>query len=67
MRNKLKIYGLAAVILCGGIATMSSCSRGYGCPSQNANVKPDRKGKYNAKRSDSNLFPKDMRKRLKVS
>lgn len=63
MRAKVKIFLLLFTII-GSTITISSCSRGYGCPAESANVKPDRKGRYGSKKGSSNLFPKDMRKKV---
>jgi hypothetical protein len=46
---------------------LNSCSTGYGCPAENANAKMDRKGNFGSKKGNSNLFPKDMRKRVRVN
>jgi hypothetical protein len=65
MKSKIKIFFLSFVILGSGIS-ISSCSRGSGCPAETANVKPNRKGSYTSRKGSSNLFPKDMRKKVGV-
>lgn len=46
----------------------ASCNRGYGCPiNENAHIQPNKKGKYPKTRTRSGLFPKDMKKRVKVN
>ncbi|MFK7937411.1 MAG: hypothetical protein AB8G22_28105 [Saprospiraceae bacterium] len=46
--------------------TTTSCNRGTGCPAtDNAHVKPNRKGELPKKRGKSALFPKDMKKKKK--
>lgn len=46
--------------------TTSSCNRGTGCPaSDNAHVKPNRKGELPSRRGKSTLFPKGMKKKKK--
>lgn len=63
MSTKLKIFILLFALI-GSSISFTSCSRGYGCPAESANVKPDRKGRYGNKKGSSNLFPKDMRKKV---
>lgn len=63
MSTRIKIFLLIFSIV-GSSITITSCSRGYGCPAESANVKPDRKGRYGSKKGSSNLFPKDMRKKV---
>jgi hypothetical protein len=46
---------------------LGSCSTGYGCPSENANVKMNRKGEFGSRKGNSNLFPKDMRRKVGVN
>ncbi len=66
MNSKIKIFFLMGSLIISGIS-FSSCSRGSGCPAETANVRPDRKGRYGSKKGSSNLFPKDMRKKVKVN
>jgi hypothetical protein len=63
MMSKIKTFSLLFSLVFSSIS-YTSCSRGYGCPAESANVKPDRKGRYGNKKGSSNLFPKDMRKRV---
>jgi hypothetical protein len=66
MNNKVKIFLLSSIIACTSVC-FSSCSRGSGCPAETANVRPDRKGNFGKKKGSSNLFPKDMRKKVRVN
>jgi hypothetical protein len=66
MKYKIKIFFLLSTIALSGL-TLTSCSRGSGCPAETANVRPDRKGRFNSKGGNSNLFPKDMRKKVRVN
>lgn len=63
MKSRIKLYLLLGAITFSTFG-ISACSRGYGCPAESANVKPDRKGRYGSKKGSSNLFPKDMRKKV---
>ncbi|MCH2082872.1 MAG: hypothetical protein MK226_10820 [Saprospiraceae bacterium] len=45
----------------------SSCSRKTGCPANELDVKTDRKGRMSTKRGKSGLFPKRMKKKMKVN
>lgn len=65
MKSKIKIFFLSFIIL-GSSITLPSCSRGSGCPSENANARPNRKGVYPSRKGSSNLFPKDVRKKVGV-
>ena len=66
MKSKIKIAFLSFIIL-GASVTLPSCSRGSGCPAETANVKANRKGNYPSRKGNSNLFPKDMRKKVKTN
>jgi hypothetical protein len=66
MNNKIKIFLLSSIIACSSVG-FSSCSRGSGCPAESANARPDRKGNFTKKKGSSNLFPKDMRKKVRVN
>jgi hypothetical protein len=66
MKSKIKIFFLSFIIL-GGTITLPSCSRGSGCPAETANARPNRKGSFSSRKGNSNLFPKDMRKKVKVN
>ena len=64
--HRSRIYALSLPILLCGALTLTSCSRKSGCPvNDEATTKVDRKGGFSKKKSSSNLFPKDMRKKMK--
>ncbi len=47
-----------------GSATLGSCSRKSGCPAYDSTKAPtNRKGELSTKGGNSNLFPKNMRKK----
>ena len=55
-----------SIILVFSLFTFSntSCNRGTGCPiNDNATVKTNRKGKLPKRGGNSNLFPKNMRRK----
>lgn len=53
-----------ALTLASSTATLSSCSRKSGCPAYESTKAPtNRKGELSTKRGNSNLFPKNMRKK----
>jgi hypothetical protein len=48
------------------VSTQSSCKTKEGCPiNEEAHVKPDRKGNLPSGGGRSQLFPKNMRKKMK--
>ncbi len=54
---------LLAICIAGSLS--SACQRKAGCPAtENAQVKTNRKGELSTKGGRSQLFPKDMRKRM---
>ena len=56
---------LAACLL-GGATAMTGCSRKSGCPvNEAAHAEADKEGKFKKGKSKSELFPKDMRARMK--
>lgn len=56
---------LLFVFLTSVLSTMA-CSRKSGCPvNDQATTKVDRKGGFSKNKNSSNLFPKDMRKKMK--
>ncbi len=73
--NESKSYGvrkfyplcLCTLLLC--VSSLSvGCSRKSGCPiNEPATMKTDKKGNFKSDKGASNLFPKDMRKRVKKS
>ena len=65
-----RLSGLPAALALVGLlalaSTSASCARKSGCPvNDEATSKVNRKGEFSKKKSSSNLFPKDMRKRMK--
>lgn len=65
MKKQSKFILLFGALLITSLL-VSSCSTGYGCPAENANAKTDRKGNFGSRKGNSNLFPKDMRKKVRV-
>lgn len=66
--KKLTLLVFAFALLLGLALSTTSCNRGYGCPiNENAHIQPNKKGKYPKTRTRSGLFPKDMKKKLKVN
>ncbi len=63
MLKKIKVIVFASIFIFVGTLMTSSCNRGSGCPAETANSRPDRHGDFSKKRGQSNLFPKNMRKR----
>ncbi len=58
------LAAVIAVTCLGGTA----CSRKSGCPiNETATLQTDKKGNVKSGKGSSNLFPKDMRKRMKKS
>jgi len=59
-----KLFQVLTIAFFGLMITgVTSCSKKTGCPStENAHVKPGKKGNYPTKKGKSNLFPKKMRK-----
>ena len=50
------------------VLSSSSCHRGYGCPiNEESHIQPDKKGRYPKSKTRSGLFPKDMKKKVKVN
>jgi hypothetical protein len=69
MNTKRKVIYLIFSLLIATLGgTLSSCnSNKSGCPaSENATVKPDRKGNFGTRKGSSSLFPKQMRKKVGV-
>jgi hypothetical protein len=65
MKKNIFLYLLVSVVLFSGTTSLSSCARrGTGCPAESAHTKVDRKG--NSKKGKSNLFPRDVRKKMGV-
>ena len=58
---------LTIIMLAMSVALVSSsCSRKSGCPvNEDAHVKPGKNGSYSSKKGKSELFPKEMRKKMK--
>ena len=45
-------------------ASWTGCSKKTGCPmTESVGAKTNKKGEFSSKRGNSNLFPKDMRKK----
>ncbi|MCI5083441.1 MAG: hypothetical protein MRY78_17210 [Saprospiraceae bacterium] len=66
MRKLLII--LSAVLLFASITvSTTSCNRGTGCPTNELDVKTDRKGRMSTKKGNSSLFPKKMKKKMRVN
>ncbi len=61
MKRLLLLFSCSAMLILMGIST-TSCSRGYGCPAVDTQVKTNRKGKLPSKGGSSTLFPKKMRR-----
>ncbi|MCB0662630.1 MAG: hypothetical protein KDC24_07815 [Saprospiraceae bacterium] len=61
------LYSLLVIGTIGFVSTtQSSCKVKEGCPiNEEAHVKPDRKGNLPMGGGRSQLFPKDMRKKMK--
>ena len=63
MKKIIQVLSICIFSLTIAVGT-SSCSKKTGCPStENAHVKPDKKGQFPTKKGKSNLFPKNMRKK----
>ncbi len=65
--KKIAGFLILFAVLVFSTTTISSCNRKTGCPiNENASAKTDKNGQFSAKkRGNSNLFPKDMRKKKK--
>lgn len=63
---KHKTLSLLILFALLGAIPVSSCNRGVGCPAtESLRAKPNKKGEYSSKKGSSQLFPKDMRKKMK--
>lgn len=65
-----KLIQLSALCFVAMIVVLSSssCSRGYGCPvNEESHIQPDKKGRYPKSKTRSGLFPKNMKKKVKVN
>ncbi|GAB4262236.1 MAG: hypothetical protein Kow0027_29720 [Saprospiraceae bacterium] len=65
-----KLFPFLALLLIAAATTIStsSCNRGYGCPiNEESHIQPDKKGRYPKSKTRSGLFPKDMKKKVKVN
>ena len=65
--RKLLLFLSFLFLLSAVSVTTSSCSRKTGCPANELDAKTDRKGNLSTKRGKSGLFPKKMKKKMKVN
>ncbi len=67
MKKFIPLFGILLMTLTLAISS-SSCSRGYGCPiNEESHIQPDKKGRYPKSKTRSGLFPKDMKKKMRVN
>lgn len=63
-RSSVLFFGMLFLAFLG--LTGTSCSRKSGCPAyESVHSQPGRKGELSTKRGSSELFPKDMRKKMR--
>ena len=65
-RRPLVVVVLAALWLGGAAVTSAGCARKSDCPvNEAAHAEADKEGKFKKGKSKSELFPKDMRARMR--